>query len=263
MAGLGLVRISYTTLLMSEFTHSPEPSPQRQHYLQSLEEPQEFFLEELVGLGQFWTHHDGSYGVTNGKTLVEFFSPDTENSTKHLRHLHDQDGFSSALVKSFDHHFVRACEELGWKASVGGYLFRKREAHTHIAFQNAEISPATPIDVHPILAINDDFFENEGEIARLVETDKLWSVRVDGEIAGCGVANQFIEGSDAVDVGMMVAPDYRRKGLGTYIVSEIANKIEREGLRPICGCGASNAASKATLEKAGFVSDHQLLSFTT
>lgn len=154
-------------------------------------------------------------------------------------------------------------EIVGWTTSVGGFLFRRRETRTHKTFQNAEISAATPIDIHSILAINDDSFENEGEIAGLIETDKLWTVRVDGEIAGCGVVNQFIEGHDAVDVGMMVAPDYRRKGLGTYIVSEIANKIEREGLRPICGCGASNAASKATLEKAGFVSDHQLLSFTT
>lgn len=263
MAGLGLMQISYTMPHMSGFTRSLKPSLRRRQYLQSLEEHQEFFLEELVGLGQFWTHGEGSYGVTHGKTLVEFFSPDPENSTRLLRQLHNQNGFSTALAKSFDHDFVRASEELGWTASVGGFLFRRRETHGHVTFQNAEISAAKPIDVHSLLAINEDFFANEGEIAGLVETRKLWTVKVDGEIAGCGVANQFIEGSDAVDIGMMVAPDYRRKGLGTYIVSEIANTIEREGLRPICGCGASNTASKATLEKAGFVSDYQLLSFTT
>jgi len=65
-----------------------------------------------------------------------------------------------------------------------------------------------------------------------------------------------------VDIGMMVAPSFRRRGLGTHIVSEIANRIEKAGLRPICGCGAANTASKSTLEKAGFVSENQLMSFT-
>ena len=45
---------SATTAHMSGYTHSPDPSPQlRQQYLKSLEEPQEFFLEEMVGLGEF------------------------------------------------------------------------------------------------------------------------------------------------------------------------------------------------------------------
>ena len=247
---------------MAKFTHSPDPSPQlRQQYLKSLEEPQEFFLEEMVGSGEFWTNDDGPYGVINGTSLVEFFSLEPENSTRLLRSLHEQHGFSTALVKSFDHAFVQSCQKLGWQGSVGGFLYRKRESGTHITFDNAEISAAIPTDVEPLWEINEDFFESQGEIATLASKEKLWTVRVDGEIAGCGVSNRFTEDSDAVDIGMMVAPNFRRRGLGTYIVSEIADKAEQCGLRPICGCGASNTASKATLEKAGFVSEHQLISF--
>ncbi|WP_159089253.1 GNAT family N-acetyltransferase [Tateyamaria sp. Alg231-49] len=247
---------------MSRFTLSLDPSPQlRQRYLKSLEEPQEFFLEEMVGFGEFWTNDDGSYGVTNGTSLVEFFSPEPENSTRLLRSLHDQHGFSTALVKSFDRAFVQSCQKLGWQGSVGGFLFRKREACTHITFNSAEISAAIPTDVEPLWEINEDFFESQGEIAALASRDMLWTVKIVGEIVGCGVSNRFSEDSDAVDIGMMVAPGFRCRGLGTHIVSEIANKIELAGLRPICGCGASNIASKATLEKAGFVSEHQLISF--
>ena len=249
---------------MAIFTRSPDPSPQlRQKYLKSLEEPQEFFLEEMVGLGEFWTNDDGSYGVINGTSLVEFFSPEPKNSTRLLRSLHGQSGFSTALVKSFDRAFVQSCQKLGWHGSVGGFLFRKRESHTQITFNNADISAAIRNDVEPLWEINEDFFESQTEIAALASKDKLQTVRVDGEIVGCGVSNRFIEDSDAVDIGMMVAPNFRRKGLGTYIVSEIANKAEQFGLRPICGCGASNTASKATLEKAGFVSEHQLISFVS
>ncbi|MEM1388514.1 MAG: hypothetical protein AAGG54_12960 [Pseudomonadota bacterium] len=151
---------------MSEFTLSPGPIPQlRNTYFASLEEPQEFFLEALVSAGQFWTHSDGSYGVTHGKTLVEFFSPSQDNSTRLLRRLQDQTGFSAALVKSYDRDLMRCFGELGWVASTGGSLFRKRETRKQTAFPNAAIKAALSTDVDPIWKINDDFFESKKEIA--------------------------------------------------------------------------------------------------
>lgn len=247
---------------MSEFTPSFEPSLQlRQQYLESLDEPQEFFLEELVRTGQVWTNGKGSYGITIGNRLVEFFSPDPERATTRLRHLHDQTNFSTALVKSYDRTFMGSCQELGWTGSVGGFLFRNRKTRTQTAVPNADLRAATLSDVDALWGINDGFFESPEEIAALADTHKLWTVRVDGEIAGCGVSNRFMENSDAVDIGMMVAPGFRRRGLGAHIVSEMADRAEDAGLRPICGCGASNVASKTTLEKAGFVSEHQMMSF--
>lgn len=248
---------------MSKFIHSSHASLSlRQQYLASLEEPQEWFLEELVGLGQVWTLEDGTYGVTHVKTLVEFVSAEPTHTGKLLRDFQGQHGFSTALVKSYDHGLVRACEQLGWTVVVGGLLFRKRKLSRPAAFDCAVIRATISADVHTIWQINGAFFESEDEVADLAGANKLWTAIVDGEIAGCGVSNRVIKDSDAVDIGMMVAPNFRRKGLGTYIVSEIADRVEIDGLRPICGCGASNVASRATLEKAGFVSEHQLLSFT-
>lgn len=263
MSGLGLQGVSVTTLLMSDFTFSPQPSPLlRQQYLGSLRESQEWFLEALVEVGEVWTHDDGSYGVTHENTLVEFFSADPGLSQKRLYAFWEQRGFSTALVKSFDDGLVRSCEGLGWTATVGGFLFRTRKKHHHAAFERAEMHAATPADIHMLWQINDGFFDSKDEVTDLVGSNKLWTVRVDREIAGCGVSNRVIADGDAVDVGMMVAPSLRRRGLGTYIISEIADRVEQEGLRPICGCGAGNVASRATLENAGFVCDHQLLSFS-
>lgn len=248
---------------MSEFIHASQPPAElRRQYLAALEEPQEWFLEELVRLGQFWMHEDGAYCVTHEKTLVEFVSADPAHTRKLLLDFHHQDGVSTALVKSYDHDFVRSCEQLCWTASVGGHLFRKRKPHRQRAFDCAEIRASTSDDVHAIWQINDAFFDSEDDVADLAGSNKLWTVTVKGEIAGCGVSNRVLKDDDAVDIGMLVAPSFRRKGLGTYIVSEIAAKVERDGLRPICGCGASNVASRATLEKAGFVSEHQLLNVT-
>ncbi|MGR3501479.1 GNAT family N-acetyltransferase [Pseudaestuariivita sp.] len=229
--------------------------------MSALAEPQEYFLEELVRSGQFWVTDDGSYGVTSGKSLVEFFCADPAISAGILRQLQKQAGLSTALVKSFDGDFKQACAALGWTGSVGAFLFRERHAYAPTVFPDADKSAAQHGDLDELWEINHDFFESRDEIAALADSNKLWTVRVGGKIAGCGLSNRFHEESPAVDIGMMVAPGFRRKGLGTHIVIEMANRAEQAGLRPICGCAASNAASKATLEKAGFVSAHQLMSF--
>ncbi|WP_425040321.1 GNAT family N-acetyltransferase [Primorskyibacter sp. S187A] len=247
---------------MSAFAQSSQPTHDlRQAYLSSLPEPQEWFLEELVEAGQFWTHEDGSYGVLHGQTLVEYFSADAAHAGELLSALHDQTSFSMALAKSFDRPFVQSLKQLGWAASVGGHLFRKRSAYDRTDIAAAQIRPATQDDVQSHWHINDDFFETEDEVRALADRGRLLTVTMDREIAGCGVFQRVIADRDAVDIGMMVAPNVRRKGLGTFIVCAMADRVEAEGLRPICGCGARNTASKATLEKAGFVSNHQLLSF--
>ena len=57
----------------------------RRAYLASLEEPQEWFLEELVGSGSVWLHEDGSYAITHHDTLVEFSSASHDFGAKRLR----------------------------------------------------------------------------------------------------------------------------------------------------------------------------------
>lgn len=248
---------------MLAFTQTARPlSTLRRQYLAALDEPQEWFLEELVGLGTVWAHEAGTYGVINEQTLVEFVSAEPTQMGKRLHDFQYQNGFSKALVKSYDHDLVRSFIHLGWAAVVGGILFRKRVSCRQAVFDSAQMRAAISTDVRAIWQINDAFFDSEDEVANLVSSNKLWTVTVGGEIVGCGITNRVAKNCNAVDVGMMVAKNFRRKGLGTYIVNEISNKLEAEGLRPICGCGASNVASRATLVKAGFVSEHELLSFT-
>jgi GNAT superfamily N-acetyltransferase len=61
------------------------------------------------------------------------------------------------------------------------------------------------------------------------------------------------------DVGMVVSPDHRRKGLGTYLLGQ-AKRIAKENKKQaICSCEVDNLGSKKSIEKNGFVSMHQML----
>lgn len=53
------------------------------------------------------------------------------------------------------------------------------------------------------------------------------------------------------DLYMEVHPDYRRQGLGSYILQEIKKECYRHGRVPAARCNITNLASKATLLKAG------------
>ena len=61
------------------------------------------------------------------------------------------------------------------------------------------------------------------------------------------------------DLGMIVAKEQRRKGLGSYILTLTKAYCYERKLLPICSCEATNIGSKKAIEKAGFVSRHRVL----
>jgi GNAT superfamily N-acetyltransferase len=54
------------------------------------------------------------------------------------------------------------------------------------------------------------------------------------------------------DIYMAVAESHRRRGLGSYIVQEIKRTCYEDGHVPAARCNVTNAASRRTLQRAGF-----------
>ena len=61
------------------------------------------------------------------------------------------------------------------------------------------------------------------------------------------------------DLGMIVAEEYRRKGVGNYILARTKAFCYDQNLSPICSCEADNIGSKKAITKAGFVSRHRIV----
>jgi GNAT superfamily N-acetyltransferase len=83
----------------------------------------------------------------------------------------------------------------------------------------------------------------------------------DTRIVGRGITEPVLPNGADVDIGMLVAPDFRRQGYGTYIVSHLKRDLLSKGLRPICGCAIGNTGLLRAVRNAGFTSDHRLLLF--
>lgn len=169
----------------------------------------------------------------------------------------------AVLCKSFDTNFLNACRQLNWSVEPVAFLFRKIVDNAlHLPFPFT-VQMGAESDIPEILQCHDGFFDSVSEIhSYLAKEAQLFLYRVEGSAIGCGVAKKIVQCRADYDIGMVVAPAYRGKGFGTQILHHLKHSMLRAGWNPVAGCSTDNAASKRTLEKAGFLSEHELLKFS-
>ena len=102
-------------------------------------------------------------------------------------------------------------------------------------------------------------FMSMDEVVQIFRSNGLWVCFKDAQMVANGVMTPVNETGGIVDVGMVTRADHRNKGYASLIVAKMADELERDGKRAVCGCAESNLASKAALEKAGFVAHHRLV----
>lgn len=241
----------------------------RSRHLASLPEPQELFLERRVAGGSAWVlERDGGplgYAVVDdGGTLLELFYEDAlvPDPVSLFRALADAVGVKSGLCQSFDRRMMMLAAAVQARLEPVGILFRTIRDPRHQARSDVRMRPAIQADVPVIAAINDGFFTDEEEIRGYLDIGGLAVLEGSADrIIGCGLAEPVMQGGTDIDIGMLVGPDFRRQGYGSFIVSHMKSHVLSRGLRPICGCSIDNIGSQRAIQNAGFVADHRLLLF--
>ena len=79
-----------------------------------------------------------------------------------------------------------------------------------------------------------------------------WAVELDGAVVGRGGV-LFHYNRPYGDVYMDVDEPFRRRGIGSYLVQELKRITYELGAIPCARCSPTNAASRRTLQRAGFV----------
>jgi len=79
-----------------------------------------------------------------------------------------------------------------------------------------------------------------------------WTLELKGKAVGSG-ALLFHYNYPYCDVAMEINEEYRRRGLGAYLVQELKRIAYGMGGIPAARCDPNNVASRKTLQKAGFV----------
>ena len=86
-----------------------------------------------------------------------------------------------------------------------------------------------------------------------------WLIEHDGAIVATGgIATHY--NPPYGDLYMEVDEPYRRRGYGSYLIQELKRACYEMGRVPAARCNVSNAASRATLQKAGLLPCARMLS---
>ena len=101
-----------------------------------------------------------------------------------------------------------------------------------------------------------------GYISRLINKGEVFVLGKGEEIIGTCEIRESRSAPEFADLGMIVSPKFRKRGYGTYLLSEAKRIAKERGKEPICSCEIENMGSLKSIQKCGFVSLYQLLSIT-
>lgn len=94
----------------------------------------------------------------------------------------------------------------------------------------------------------------------LIEKEELFLLETDNKTIGTFEVRKNLSAPGFADIGMVVSPDFRQKGYGTYLLSRAKKIAAEKGNTPICSCEKDNIGSVKSIYNCGFVSKYQLLS---
>ena len=79
-----------------------------------------------------------------------------------------------------------------------------------------------------------------------------WELELEGSVAAKG-GFLFHYNRPYADIYMEVKEEFRRRGLGSFLVQELKRECYKFGAVPCARCSPANVASRRTLQRAGFV----------
>jgi len=101
---------------------------------------------------------------------------------------------------------------------------------------------------------------SRGYFKNLIAKQALFMLKDQAEIQGTCEVRKSIYDKNVAHIGMIVSGQYRRKGLGTYLLG-IAKDIAIDWNRhPVCSCESNNLGSLKSIQNNGFRSKFQILS---
>lgn len=257
----------------------------QQDYLATLTGPQDAYWQEgLIAASDYLSiqieDRRAGYFVLDPQNqmmqlhLVERFH---RNAPDLFKEVVQRRGVKTALAATIEPFYFSLCLDFQSEARVHTYLFSDNsQPEPDLKTTDGHVfRKATGDDlakVLPLFGAGDEFVDLEtveahfggqfGYANMVIEAGILHVLEKDGKILGTGEFRERENWVPYADVGMIVNKKYRRKGVGTYILTLLKQKAHREGLKPICSCEAGNIGSRKAVENAGFVARHRVVEFS-
>ncbi|WBW95169.1 GNAT family N-acetyltransferase [Oceanirhabdus sp. W0125-5] len=236
-------------------------------YIEILGSPIDGFWENVV-IGTalcYQIKHDkkmvGHFFVDEDKTLVQFYVSREyyNNAPEIFNNIIKSNKVKKAAVPTKEVDYLTLCLDSQKSLEVDMYLFEDNQNMNHKfnTFSSSTFRLANKGDIDSIRLKCDDAYD--GYYENLIENDNLFVLYDGNSLLGIGEFRIIRSNEKYGDIGVVVAEEYRRRGIGTYIIKKLKEHCYSKGLKPMACCDIENLASKSTLEKAGFIANHRVL----
>ncbi|MCM1992843.1 GNAT family N-acetyltransferase [Oceanirhabdus seepicola] len=236
-------------------------------YIKTLGAPIDGFWENVViGTSQcYQIIYDkklvGHFFVDKDKTLVQFYVSKEyyTNAPEIFIYIIKSNKVKDAAVSTKESEYLALCLDNQKSVEVDTYLFvdNQKISHELNSFRNTTFRLANKGDINIIKnkcdAAYDGYYED------LIENDNLFVLYEGSSLLGIGEFRIIKSNLQYGDIGVVVAEEYHRRGIGTYIINQLKEHCYNKGLEPLACCNVRNMASKSTLEKAGFITNNRVL----
>jgi len=239
-------------------------------YIKTLESPIDGYWENVViGNSQCYEiiydgKKAGHFFVDSHKTLVQFyiFPQYFVHAPQIFEYIIANDIVENAAVSTKEREFLALCLDYHKSISIDQYLFidNKNTKYELANFKDISFRLANKNDIGIIKMKCDPAFD--GYYEELVENNQLFVLYSCDILLGIGEFRIFKSNDQYGDIGIIVTEEHRKKGVGTYIITQLKEHCYRNNLKPMACCNVKNIASKNTLEKSGFVSKHRIVNVT-
>lgn len=244
----------------------------RADYLNSLPEFQELYIELMISDSDCYLIQTGGndigYVIINtNNILIEFYVIDkyVSGSNEIFRQLVNDLSISEIYCKSFDFLLLSNCMLCSFPYSVIGVLYRDYAEPMVLPDQGITMIRSDLTSAGLFKQQDDsikELFETDDQLERFITKEKVFEFYRNDEFVGCGMVIITNRDWNYCDLGVWVKPSSRGNKIGSQIILRLREFAIENSLRPSCGCAVENIASQRTIERAGFVSRHKLISFS-
>ena len=245
----------------------------KNEWLETLTSPQDGMWESFRS---YATHYGirqaGEWvGYTNvaddGKLLQFYIAPRFMNRGNDVfRQLIGQRQISSAMVGTNNPGFMTYALKYAQTVDIHTYLFRDH-FHQTIPDQEGELKQCQGEDLGRIVDFCHDSMGAPkewlmGYIGGLIERGEIFVFEQNDQVVGTCEVRQSLSAEQYTDIGMVVSPDFRKQGFGTYLLCQAMRISKERGKIPICSTEKDNIGSLKAIHNCGFYSQYQLLGVT-
>jgi len=173
---------------------------------------------------------------------------------------------SGAMVSTFE-PWLSLCLDLHKQVRVHTFLYHDHhrseislDGFDGVRFEIVPEGERTAVEAFIRRCLADDPGDwLTGYVSNLVARRELLALRTAETWLGTGELRVSDTQPPYADLGVIVSPEHRGRGLAPHILSRLKERCESSGLVPICSTTADNEAAQRAILKAGFVPRHRLL----